>query len=151
MYRKVVMSVVCVLGIMTLVVSAQQGPDAVPRPEPLNVDLVRPQIDFTNGRNFHLFGGPSGKEMELTHQSQELVKQLAKAEGENREKIRTKLSDTLGKQFDLRQKRHEAELTALEAQVKKLKDLVQKRQDNRREIISKRIEQLQRDADGLGW
>ena len=91
------------------------------------------------------------EEMRLEHESQDLAKQLGKAEGDNREKIRTKLTETLGKQFDARQKRHEAEIAALEAKIKKLKEMVQKRQDNRREIISRRMEQLVRDAEGLGW
>ena len=93
----------------------------------------------------------NGEEFQLAQESEKLVKQLGKAEGENKDKIKSKLTDTLGKQFDVRQKRHEAEIAALEAQIKKLKEMVQKRQENRREIIGKRLDQLVREAEGLGW
>lgn len=150
MYRKLVISGVSVLGLMTLVVSAQQSPN--PDQQPSN--FVQP--GYQPGQNAPLLGlyssrHPRQEELELAHKSEELVKQLAKAEGDKKEKIKDQLTETLGKQFDARQKRHQAELTALEAQVKKLKELVQKRQENRREIIGKRLDQLMREADGLGW
>ena len=65
--------------------------------------------------------------------------------------VRTKLTDNLGKQFDLRQKRHGLEIEALEAQVKKLRELVRKRQESREDIISRRVDQIIRETDGLGW
>jgi hypothetical protein len=68
-----------------------------------------------------------------------------------RGEIPTKLSKTLGDQFDFRQKRHNLEIDALERQVVKLKELVRKRQESRTEIISRRVEQIQREVDGLGW
>ncbi len=68
-----------------------------------------------------------------------------------RSDIKAKLSATLGKQFDLRQKRHEQEIKALEAKVKKLKELVIKRQESREEIVSRRLEQILRESQGLGW
>ena len=81
-----------------------------------------------------------------------LTRQLTDAKTDaDKDKLKEKLKDLLVKQFDERQKRHEKELEALEAQVKKLKEMVNKRQDNKREIIDERIKQLQRDAQGLGW
>src|SRR5205823_5847514 len=76
--------------------------------------------------------------------------QLARQRGEagsdaDRDKLRAKLGEVLEKQFDQRQRRHEAEIEALEAQVKKFKDLVQRRQENRREIIGRRLEQVLRE------
>jgi Spy/CpxP family protein refolding chaperone len=92
------------------------------------------------------------EEMELTRQANDLVRKLGEAKGDaEKEKIKTKLSEVLEKQFDIRQKRHTSEIEALENQVKKLKELVQKRQENRKEIVSKRLDQLQREALGLGW
>ena len=69
----------------------------------------------------------------------------------DRSKIKEDLSQILEKQFDLRQKRHLDEIKSLEAKVKKLKELVDKRQENRREIVSKRLDQILSDAEGLGW
>lgn len=68
-----------------------------------------------------------------------------------RDKLKSRLSEILQQQFDKRQKRHEDEIKELEAQVKKLRDLVEKRQENRREIIARRLDQILRDAQGLGW
>ena len=45
------------------------------------------------------------------------------------------LSQILEKKFDLWQKCHLDEIKSLEAKVKKLKELVDKRQENRREIV----------------
>jgi hypothetical protein len=95
---------------------------------------------------------PQNEETELAREANDLVRQLGEAKDDaGREKVRTKLSAVLEKQFDLRQKRHTSDIDALENQVKKLKELVQKRQENRRDIISKRLELLQRQAVGLGW
>jgi hypothetical protein len=91
-------------------------------------------------------------EADLAHQGDELVKQLGEAKSDtDRDKVKTKLSEILEKQFDQRQKRHEKEIEGLEAQIKKLKDLVEKRRENRREIISRRLDQILRDSQGLGW
>ncbi len=95
--------------------------------------------------------GVRWQEAEAGQQTEDLVRQLRTAEGDKKEEIKTKLTDLLNKQFDLRQQRHQEEIKALEAQVRRLKGLVEKRQENRREIISKRLDQLVRDAEGLGW
>ena len=88
----------------------------------------------------------------LTSQAEQLAQQLAAAKSDSdRDKIKGQLSETLEKQFDERQKRHEQEIKALEAQVKQLKDLVDKRQENRREIIGARLNQIVKEAQGLGW
>ena len=85
-------------------------------------------------------------------ETMKLTKQLAEAKSDgDKDKIKEKLKELLVKQFDDRQKRHEKELEALETQVKKLKEMVGKRQENKKDIIDERIKQLQRDAQGLGW
>jgi|SRR5579884_274454 len=163
MSRKIVFCVVSAVALITLAVSAQQPGQPIPLTKPANdggtVVQSLPLADVVpHGHNPFWDNGPwnarmgmNHEEMRLAHESEELVKQLGKAEGDNKEKIRTKLTETLGKQFDARQKRHDAEIAALEAKIKKLKEMVQKRQDNRREIISRRLEQLVREAEGLGW
>ncbi len=94
----------------------------------------------------------SNEEASIAQEANNLARQLGEAKSDaDREKLLTKMGEILGKQFDERQKRHEGEIKELEAQVKKLKDLVSKRQENRREIISKRMEQVVREAQGLGW
>jgi flagellar motility protein MotE (MotC chaperone) len=154
MYRKLAISGVSILAIMTLIASAQQP--APERPAPISPPSVYappaqavPYWDGTQGS--YTLRVARGEEGAFAQKTQELVKQLAKAEGEKREKIKDQLTDTLGKQFDARQKRHQDEIAALEKQLKKLKELVEKRKENRREIIGKRLEQLVREAEGLGW
>ncbi len=94
----------------------------------------------------------SPEDAELANHVEGLVRQLGDAKSDaDKEKIKAELSEALEKQFDQRQKRHEHELAELEAKVKKLKDLVTKRQEKRREIVSKRLDQILRDAEGLGW
>jgi hypothetical protein len=106
------------------------------------------------GRAFYSrFGaGWSPEENRLDHSVDELAKKLGDAKSdEERSKIKTQLSEILENQFDLRQKRHLEEIKALEAKVKKLKDLVEKRQENRRGIVAKRLDLILSDAEGLGW
>jgi hypothetical protein len=98
------------------------------------------------------FFGGSPEEGSLAHEADRLARQLGEARSDaDRDQLKTKLGEVLGKQFDQRQKRHEAEIKALEAKVKKLRDLVEKRQENRREIIARRLEQILRESQGLGW
>jgi hypothetical protein len=99
-----------------------------------------------------LLGGLGHEEAQLAHEAGELVQKLESTDSESdRSDIKVKLTANLGKQFDSRQKRHGEEIKALEAKVKKLKDLVSKRQESREEIISRRLEQILRDSQGLGW
>jgi hypothetical protein len=101
----------------------------------------------SDGRTFYAYGfGAADAE------SLKLARQINDAKtDEDKEKLRGKLEDILDKAFAERQKRHEKEIEALEAQVKKLKAMVDKRGKNKREIIDERVKQLERDAAGLGW
>jgi hypothetical protein len=149
MFRKLGLMVVAVLGVMVLAAPAQQ-PAALP---------VAPTTApaSSNGFPYYPMANPLAamplhrEDLELARQSQDLVRKYAKAEGESKEAIKAKLTDLLGKQFDSRQKRYGDEIAALEAQVKRLRDLVQKRQENRQDIITRRFEQLVRETQGLGW
>jgi hypothetical protein len=81
-----------------------------------------------------------------------LVAAYGKTEDKDeRKKIETKLATALANQFDLQQKRRELELSRAEAQMKKLRELMRKRTEERKTIIDKRLEQLVREAEGLGW
>jgi hypothetical protein len=150
MYRKLAISGVSILAVMTLVVSAQQ-PVVIQSQPSDTLPPLPPQPGQVWEGSISYRRGAQGEEIELTQKTQELVKQLAKAEGEKKDRIKEQLTDTLGKQFDARQKRHQNEIAVLEKQLKRLRDLVDKRQENRREIVSKRLDQLVREADGLGW
>jgi hypothetical protein len=92
------------------------------------------------------------EEAAFEYQIDSLIRQLWIADSDaRRDDVKTKVGEALGKQFDVRQKRHGIEIETLEARVKKLKQLVQKRQENRVEIISRRLDQVVRDSQGLGF
>ena len=94
----------------------------------------------------------SADENNLSHQAEQFAQQLAAAKSDSdRDKIKGQLTELLEKQFDQRQKRHEEEIKQLEAQIKKLRDQIDKRQENRREIIGARLDQILKEAQGLGW
>jgi hypothetical protein len=113
-----------------------------------------PSMSPTANNNWmgYSFTPASAEEMELANQVDALVAKLDEAKSDtDKDTIKRELSEALAKQFDQRQKRHEVEIAELEAKVKKLKDLVARRQENRRDIIAKRLDQIQRDSEGLGW
>lgn len=119
--------------------------------QPITTDGRVTMTPFGNGAVTY-GGGVSAEELKLSNHVNGLVRQLGDAKSDSeKDRVKAHLSEALAKQFDQRQKRHEHEIAELEAKVKKLKDLVAKRQENRREIVSKRLDQILRDADGLGW
>ena len=112
-----------------------------------------PTATAFSGRNvIWSSSGHSAEENALSRKSEELAKKLvaSKSEGE-KSKLEGELTEVVEKQFDLRQKRYTDEIETLEAKIKKLKSLVEKRQENKKEIVSKRIKQVYSDAEGLGW
>ena len=156
MKLKLLIGVASILGCMALVASAQAPAGAQPRTAAQDILPQLPGRPDVAGYPQHTLWAVTAdrahaEEAQLARVTGDLVRQLAKAEGDKKEDIKSKLTTTLNKQFDLRQKRHESEIAALEAQVNKLKDLVRKRQENRNEIITQRLSQLVRESQGLGW
>lgn len=81
-----------------------------------------------------------------------LIASYAHTEGDTeRSKLKSKVATALEKEFDLQQKRRDLELARVEARLKKVRELMKKRGDARQSIIDKRLDQLLREADGLGW
>ena len=120
---------------------------------------ARPPVPLDYGAMPSSYATPHDKELsELIKDESKAVgeashwmKEYAGADEDKRAKIKTKVQEALGKQFDAQQKRRDLELTRLEAQTKKLRELMKKRTDARTTIIEKRLDQLLREADGLGW
>lgn len=105
-------------------------------------------------------GGESDPEAAQLHASdahlgqaaEALIQQYGQTEDEQqRNNLKEQLSETLAKQFDVQQQLREHEIAKIEAKVKKLRDLITKRTDARKSIIDRRLDQLLREADGLGW
>jgi hypothetical protein len=80
-----------------------------------------------------------------------LVAQYGRVEEAARAKLKEKLASALAKQFDAQQKRRDLELARVEARLKKLREVMRKRGEERKTIIDKRLDQLVREAEGLGW
>jgi hypothetical protein len=80
-----------------------------------------------------------------------LAKYAETADEKERAKIKEGLAKELEKLFDLQQKERESEIADIEARVKRLRDMLDKRTKARQSIISNRLDQLIREAEGLGW
>jgi hypothetical protein len=94
----------------------------------------------------------SAKEHELEQKSLNLARQISRTESrDEKEKLRSDLADVLQQQFDAQQKRRQAEIDSIEERLKKLRELMRKRDDSKRDIIRRRQEQLLEEAEGLGW
>jgi hypothetical protein len=154
MKKMLTIGLVTALGIAGLVISAFGQTQGNGQTNPFD-PVLSPPAQNTQGDLNSLYsrGFLSGQYLyQPGGETEKLARQLAKAKTDaEREGLRSKLNDLLEKQFDERQKKHKAESEALEAQVKKLKELIATRNENRREIISRRLEQIVRDAQGLGW
>ncbi len=93
-------------------------------------------------------------DQQLEHDSRTLVNQLAESpekDDQAGQELKDKLSDVLEKQFDAQQKIREIEVTRIEERVKKLRELINKRNAARKTIVDRRRQQLIDDAEGFGW
>jgi hypothetical protein len=68
-----------------------------------------------------------------------------------RSKVKESLAKALEKEFDLHQKARSQEIEQIEARVKRLRNLMDKRNQARKTIVNARLDQLIRDSEGLGW
>jgi hypothetical protein len=148
---------ILVIGLMSLLIGygviatlrawGQEG-----RPLTAGVDLPPGQLSLYSGGSDAEMDKLLQEEAAAEHQVHQLVESYAHRESETeRGKIRGNLATALQKEFDLQQKRRDLELARIEARVKKVRDLMQKRSDARQSIIEKRLDQLLREAEGLGW
>ena len=88
----------------------------------------------------------------MSNLAEGLAAQYAATEdGEKRAAIKAELMNSLTQQFEAQQQVRERELANVEARIKKLRELTQKRRDAQKTIIDQRLDQLLREADGLGW
>jgi len=92
------------------------------------------------------------EESSLAQQAASLTAAYAQTEDEAlRKQTLAELASVLEKQFTLQQQRREREIAAIEARVKKLRDLLAKRETFKKQIIDGRIDQIVKEAEGLGW
>jgi hypothetical protein len=88
----------------------------------------------------------------LSKQISELVaKYKSLTDEDERKRFYVDMKLRVEDQFTVRQGLREKELVELEEQVKRLRDLHEKRNAQKDQIIGDRVQQLLREADGLGW
>ena len=142
------------------VVIAPAGAPAVYLPQPAPPAPVRAVTTYQNtpgGWRETQFVVPSDNPLqqsnaELDRQIGALTSRFGEsAEDADRQKAKAELAELLGKQFEVQQQIREEEVGQLEARVKKLRALIDKRKEARQTIIEKRLDQLLREAEGLGW
>ncbi len=80
-----------------------------------------------------------------------LVKQYLEAKDDQKKLTRQRLVEALGKQYDEQRAQQKREIDDLQSQLKRLEDLMKKRDAARQQIIDRRIDQLVQEAQGLGW
>jgi hypothetical protein len=88
----------------------------------------------------------------LEAKTRDLAQQYAQAKGaEAQAKLKTELTQTIEKHFDVRHEIRKREIDQLEARVKQLREHLQKREAARRTIVDMRLGQFINAAEGLGW
>jgi hypothetical protein len=70
---------------------------------------------------------------------------------DEREKLSDELERVISEHFEIRQKMRAQELEDLQKQIRRLQELHDRREQEKNQIISDRLRQVLRDADGLGW
>ena len=80
-----------------------------------------------------------------------LAQLLRNADASEKEALVVKLKSNVGLQFDQRQFGKARELKALEEQLAKLKEIHNKRTQQRDQIVADRVQQILREVEGLGW
>jgi hypothetical protein len=89
------------------------------------------------------------KEQDLEMKVGELTNDVRQAEGEKRDKIKTTLREIVMKQFDLRQEKRRLELKRLEEGLKRMRDIIEKRDKAREQIINRHLSELLGEEDEL--
>ena len=68
--------------------------------------------------------------------------QYRRASGDERTKIKQQLEETVNKHFDVRQQRRTLELKRMEGELQRLREVIDRREKARKEIVEKRVTEL---------
>jgi len=111
---------------------------------PLHSQVV---LDQSNNDVQLLLSGEAACERDVAN----LLSEYSRSDEKKRAELKGKINGLLDQQFEHQQKRRNLEVTRIEAQLTKLRELIKKRADARPTIVQKRLDQLLSEADGLGW
>jgi hypothetical protein len=84
-------------------------------------------------------------------QGQLLAKYAQTTDARQRAEIKAELAKVLQRLFDLQLQQREREVSEIEARVKKLREMIDKRKGAMQSIVTSRLEQLLNEVDGMGW
>ena len=90
-------------------------------------------------------------EYDLDQLTQDLASKLRHTKKEDREKIKTEITEAVTKHFDVRQKRRELQIKRMEDELKKLREAMTKRSESKDQIIKRRLADLVGNEDDLGF
>jgi hypothetical protein len=146
--------VACLFGFTFM--GPQQAPSqSAPSPVPIQtipVQETQPYGIFSQRTNDPKMAELQNQEAQADHEVNTLLAAYNRTDKEGeRAAIKKKLTANLEKLFDAQQKRREMEVTRIEEQLKKLREVIEKRAKGKDKIIDRRLEQLLQDAEGLGW
>lgn len=91
------------------------------------------------------------QDAELEQQSMQMAHRVREASGEERQRLRESLADTVSKHFEVRQKRRELQIKRMEEELKRLRDEIAKRNDARKSIIDNRLREMTGDPRELDF
>jgi hypothetical protein len=90
------------------------------------------------------------QEQKIDQDVQRIVVQYKPAaDKETRAKLKKQLEDLTSQQFDVRQQSRELEIKRLETELTRIRESIQKRTENRDQIIKRRVAQLVHEEDDL--
>jgi replicative DNA helicase len=86
---------------------------------------------------------------QLERETLNVADQLRHAPNAEREKVTKTLSELVNKHFDVRQARRELQLKRMEDELKRLRDAIAKRNEERQAIVDRRLSELVGDPKDL--
>lgn len=82
------------------------------------------------------------QDQDLDRESHDLAMQLRRAPTDQKDSLKTKLTEVVTKQFQARQARRELEIKRLESELTRIRDQIKKRSDAKDSIIQRRVSEL---------
>jgi hypothetical protein len=140
------------IGLLGSFASAQPGPADQPSEEPTYGEYGE-MGGNAYGRGIMMEGGRYGRAFRVDpRQTQKLIEGWKNSkEGAEREKLETELRALLRREFASRLAVHEREIKKLEEKVRQLRERLALRKEKQEEIVDHRLQQILREAQGLGW
>jgi hypothetical protein len=148
-----VILIVLLFGLVTSIAPAQPGPADEPSIEPTYGGSGGRGAYGGYGRGAYGMEGRARRgEYGVDARIHRLVERWkASKQDAEREKVQTELRNVLQREFAARLAVHEREIKELEEKVRHLRERLSLRREKQDEIVEHRLQQILREAQGLGW